>query len=608
MKFNDQFKKLDDVGFVGRGKSKHRPRNDESLYGGEYPFVQTGDVRKAEFYLEHYTQTYNEKGLAQSKLWDKGTLCITIAANIAETAVLGIKACFPDSIIGFVPDKEKADVRFIKYCLETYKLQMQAISKGATQDNLSLEKLRSLNFQIPNLSKQKAIADVLYNYDKLIQTNLRRITILEQMAEQLYKEWFVRMRFPNYEKTKFVKGIPLGWEVKSINDLFKTASGGTPSRKLDRNYTNGNIEWLKTGELKNTFTSSSEEKITYEGLKNSSAKIFPRGTIVIAMYCAMPYISILSRESATNQACCAFLKKGKIDYGTFYTYHLIKNAQQHLIQFAHGAAQQNLSQDSIKKYQLFVANIEIVTQFNTIVSPIYKKILNLEEQIENLRLTRNLLLPRLIGGQLQLQTKELNQVEETITPFQQKQLLAYIIKKQEEKNVPSGEMVLAKNTFLIDKIYGVNTGFNWQNWHYGTYDGAIRKLINGRDRFFAKKQVGNSGYKVLVLGENKDKILDAKYYSPKLELVEQAMDDLLTIYSQYPKDERSHKIELLNTTCKAIADTQSVDIKTIRQAFKEWKTEKAEFPTKWHKFNESETKKCIQFIISKGWDKKLLTD
>lgn len=144
MRYNDQFKKLDDVGFIGRGKSKHRPRNDESLYGGNYPFVQTGDVRKAEYYLTEYSQTYNDKGLAQSKLWNEGTLCITIAANIAETAVLGIKACFPDSIIGFIPDEKKADVRFIKYCLETYKIQMQSISQGATQDNLSLEKLRSI--------------------------------------------------------------------------------------------------------------------------------------------------------------------------------------------------------------------------------------------------------------------------------------------------------------------------------------------------------------------------------------------------------------------------------------------------------------------------------
>ncbi len=86
--------KLDKLGFVGRGKSKHRPRNDESLYGGEYPFFQTGDIKAATFHLMEYAQTYNQKGLAQSKLWQPGTLCITIAANIAETAILSIPGCF----------------------------------------------------------------------------------------------------------------------------------------------------------------------------------------------------------------------------------------------------------------------------------------------------------------------------------------------------------------------------------------------------------------------------------------------------------------------------------------------------------------------------------
>ena len=122
------YKRLDELGTVARGKSKHRPRNDPCLYGGEYPFIQTSDVKNADLYLSKYSQTYNEKGLAQSKLWKPSTLCITIAANIAETAILKINACFPDSIVGFVANKEIADVKFVKYYLDTIKLQMQNIS------------------------------------------------------------------------------------------------------------------------------------------------------------------------------------------------------------------------------------------------------------------------------------------------------------------------------------------------------------------------------------------------------------------------------------------------------------------------------------------------
>jgi len=98
----------------GRGKSKHRPRNDERLYGGDIPFIQTGDIRNASHIITQYSQTYSEVGLKQSKLWPRGTLCITIAANIAETSILGFDACFPDSVIGFVADPKKTSAGYVE--------------------------------------------------------------------------------------------------------------------------------------------------------------------------------------------------------------------------------------------------------------------------------------------------------------------------------------------------------------------------------------------------------------------------------------------------------------------------------------------------------------
>lgn len=112
------FKTLDELGIIARGKSKHRPRNDKKLFGGAYPFIQTADVKKANLYISEYSETYNEVGLAQSKLWNPGTLCITIAANIADTGILSISACFPDSIMGFIAYDGISDVRFIKYSFD----------------------------------------------------------------------------------------------------------------------------------------------------------------------------------------------------------------------------------------------------------------------------------------------------------------------------------------------------------------------------------------------------------------------------------------------------------------------------------------------------------
>jgi type I restriction enzyme S subunit len=147
---------LTDLGFLGRGKSRHRPRNEPSLYGGPYPFFQTGDIKGASTYLWNYSQTYSELGLDQSKLWDIGTLCITIAANIAETAILARKGCFPDSVVGFVADPQKSDALYVKMFIDSIKQNMQNVSRGTTQDNLSVEKLLTFKIPTPPFSQIKA--------------------------------------------------------------------------------------------------------------------------------------------------------------------------------------------------------------------------------------------------------------------------------------------------------------------------------------------------------------------------------------------------------------------------------------------------------------------
>lgn len=207
-----KYKPLNELGTISRGRSKHRPRDDAELFGGNYPFVQTADVKKANLNLTEYNETYNEKGLAQSKLWDKGTLCITIAANIADTAILGIPACFPDSIMGFNSYDGISDVRFIKYCFDILQRDCKNISQGTAQDNLSWKKLSTIKFPAPKIEVQTKIADILSSYDDLIENNQKQIKLLEEAAQRLYKEWFVDLRFPGHEKTPIEDGVPEGWK------------------------------------------------------------------------------------------------------------------------------------------------------------------------------------------------------------------------------------------------------------------------------------------------------------------------------------------------------------------------------------------------------------
>ncbi|MBT7743365.1 MAG: restriction endonuclease subunit S, partial [Opitutae bacterium] len=173
---------FNDLGEVNRGRSRHRPRYAEHLYGGPYPFIQTGDIRESGGRITSHSQTYSEEGLKQSRLWPAGTMCITIAANIAETAILSYPACFPDSVVGFIADDEKCHVRFVEYTFRHIKRLIQAEASGSVQDNINLGTLSRLEIPLPPLPEQKAIAHVLGSLDDKIELNRRMNETLEGMA------------------------------------------------------------------------------------------------------------------------------------------------------------------------------------------------------------------------------------------------------------------------------------------------------------------------------------------------------------------------------------------------------------------------------------------
>ena len=150
---------LPQLGELNRGKSKHRPRNDPILYDGPYPFIQTGDIRHATGSINQYTQTYSEEGLEQSRLWPKGTLCITIAANIADTALLGFDACFPDSVVGFIPDSDYIDIRLVEYFIRTAKEDLERYAPATAQKNINLAILSNVAVPLPPEKEQQKIID-----------------------------------------------------------------------------------------------------------------------------------------------------------------------------------------------------------------------------------------------------------------------------------------------------------------------------------------------------------------------------------------------------------------------------------------------------------------
>lgn len=181
---------LPELGEFGRGVSKHRPRNDPKLLGGEYPLIQTGEVANSELYITNFENTYSELGLKQSKMWKSGTLCITIAANIAKTAILTFDACFPDSVVGFKAN-DKTNNIFIHYWFSFFQAILEAQAPESAQKNINLKVLSELKIIVPPIEQQNKFVAFVEQTDKsklTIQASLDKLELMKKALMQKYFE------------------------------------------------------------------------------------------------------------------------------------------------------------------------------------------------------------------------------------------------------------------------------------------------------------------------------------------------------------------------------------------------------------------------------------
>ena len=375
-------KTLDQLGSISRGKSKHRPRNDPKLFGGQYPFIQTADVKNANFYITEYSDTYNETGLAQSKLWDVGTLCITIAANIADTGILGIPACFPDSVMGFIPYDGVSDVRFVKYCFDMLQRDCKQISQGTAQDNLSWQKLSTIEFPAPPFEIQHRIADILSAYDDLIENNRKQIKLLEEAAQRVYKEWFVDLRFPGYEHTKITDGVPEGWKEDCLSKIAEFKRGKTITKaKIEP----GTVPVVAGG----------LEPAYYHNVANTKAPVITvSGSGANAGFTRMYHTDVFASDcSFIDKSTCAFLP---------FVYCFLMNHKAKLDSLQKGSAQPHVYAKDINALHICVPNEDLLHRFCDFAEPLFSQIGLLEKQNKDLAQVRDRLLPKLMSGEVEV--------------------------------------------------------------------------------------------------------------------------------------------------------------------------------------------------------------
>jgi type I restriction enzyme, S subunit len=384
---------LNELGYVSRGKSRHRPRNDAALYDGEFPFIQTAEVKAANLRITGHTQTYSEKGLAQSRMWPANTLCITIAANIADTALLGYPACFPDSIIGFIADEKKCDVRFVKYFFNTVQERMRMVSQGATQDNLSQGKLLRFGIPCPPLAVQKAIGDRLSAYDDLIEANRRRIALLEESARLLYREWFVDLRFPGADAAAFVDGLPMGWLAGRLGDVIQFQKGKKPL-KIEHEQGDGEIPHLLMDVMRG---------------KDISEFTNPNGMVVTLKHDSLMVMDGSGSGETFIGHCGALgstMGRYRITEGSLLSpYWLYLTFQERIDELktgVNGSAIPHANKDQIKSMLILIPPASVSDSFTQKIAPTFDLIQALKNQITNLTQARDALLPRLMSGAIRV--------------------------------------------------------------------------------------------------------------------------------------------------------------------------------------------------------------
>ena len=360
-------------------------KDHKKLKNGQYPVYGSGGIMR----------------YADSYLYDQESVLLPRKGTLNNIQFVTEPFWTVDTCYYTVVNRDKVLPYFLYCCL--CKMDIQSLNTGSAVPSMTFEKYYSIEVPIPPLSTQHRIATILSRYDSLIENYQKQIKLLEEAAQRLFKEWFVDLHFPGHENTKIVDGVPEGWEKKKVKEVCDTTSGGTPSRSKTEFYT-GDILWVKTKELNDDFIFDTEEKITENAIRNSSAKMVPSGSILMAMYGAtIGKLGIATKELSCNQACCVFLLPEDSTL-RLYLYNWLLNSRTLLISMGKGAAQPNLSQDMIKNLEVVVPSSCLLAKFDSKVKPLYRIMSYHSSQIRLLTEARDRLLPKMMSGEIKIES------------------------------------------------------------------------------------------------------------------------------------------------------------------------------------------------------------
>ncbi|EDQ2288700.1 restriction endonuclease subunit S [Salmonella enterica] len=400
-----QDKKLSDLGSFRRGKSRHRPRNDPKLFkNGVYPLVQTGEVKQASLYLNNHHSCYNEFGLSQSEIWPKNTLCITIAANIAETALLSYPMCFPDSVVGFNAYQEESSEIFMHYVFTYIRRAIQNSASGSIQDNINVDYLTGLKFKVPLKAYQDKIVSVLSVLDYKIDLNNRINAELEAMAKTLYDYWFVQFDFPDangkpyktsggkmvYNAT-LKREVPVGWAVNTLSQIANITMGQSPAGESYNEDGIGTLFFQGSTDFGWLFP-------TPRKYTTSPARMAKKGDILLSVRAPVGDMNIANADCCIGRGLAALNSKSHSDGFLFYVMKYFKQIFDR--RNAEGTTFGSMTKDDLHSLQVVCPEPGLLKRYDDIVSEYNKMIFTRSLENQDLIKLRDWLLPLLMNGQI----------------------------------------------------------------------------------------------------------------------------------------------------------------------------------------------------------------
>lgn len=410
--------KMEKLGKYCKIISGYAFKSNDLSEGTEIPVIKIGNISNGDDVItDSSTQYVSSDFLSIDEKYHikKGDVLISLTgSHINQPNSMVGRSCrnFSDTEFllnqraGKVIPNENADKNYLYYLLNTESFKYSICNRAygaANQANVSPSDIENIKWNFPPLPTQQKIASILSAYDNLIQNYKKQIEALQTAASELYKEWFVRFRFPGYQTAEFENGIPEGWKIERIGNIGEVIGGGTPSTENEE-YWDGDIPWLSPVDLSdntNVYVSRGGKNITKLGLQKSSAKMMPKDTVLLSSRAPVGYVALAKNPICTNQGFKSVVCNTSV-IQPIYLYFYFRMNKNYLQSIASGATFPELSGSMMKKLKVLLPQMELQKEFSKKANIFISKAELLSEQITNLTQQRDLLLPRLMRGALEV--------------------------------------------------------------------------------------------------------------------------------------------------------------------------------------------------------------